>query len=80
VPTRWGTWIEAVNFYTEQFENVKSIVAKFPSESAVLMHESQSAFSDPKVACSIAYIRSNFSWLPESIKCLETPGTSSSRI
>jgi hypothetical protein len=34
--------------------------------------ESQSAFSDPKVACSTAYIRSNFSWLLESIKCLET--------
>jgi hypothetical protein len=29
VPTRWGTWIEAVNFYSENFETVKSIVAKF---------------------------------------------------
>jgi hypothetical protein len=38
------------------------------------VHESQSAFRDPKVACSIAYIRSNFRWLPESIKRLETQG------
>jgi hypothetical protein len=29
VPTRWGTWIEAVNFYSEHFETVKPIVAKF---------------------------------------------------
>jgi hypothetical protein len=53
---------------------VKSIVAKFPSESAVLVHESQSTFNDPKVACSIAYIRSKCGWLPESIKRLETQG------
>jgi hypothetical protein len=34
MPTNWGTWIEAVNFYSEHFETVKSIVAKFPSKSA----------------------------------------------
>jgi hypothetical protein len=53
---------------------VKSVVAKFPSESAVSVRESQSAFSDLKVARSIAYIRSNFVWLPESIKRLEAQG------
>jgi hypothetical protein len=51
---------------------LKSIVAKFPSESAVSVRESQSAFRDPEVACSIAYIRSNIFWLPESVKRLET--------
>jgi hypothetical protein len=48
VPTRWGTWTEAVIFYSEYFETVKSIVAKFPSEFAVLVGESQSAFSIQK--------------------------------
>jgi hypothetical protein len=48
VPTRRGTWIEAVNFCSEHLETVKSIVAKFPSESAVLVHEAQFSFSDPK--------------------------------
>jgi hypothetical protein len=63
VPTREGTWIEAVS--SEPFETVKSFVAKFPSESAVSVRDSQSAFSDPKVTCSTVYIRSNFVWLPE---------------
>jgi hypothetical protein len=53
---------------------VKSIVAQFPSESAVSVPESQSAFRDPKVACSIACIRSNFGRLPDGIKRLETQG------
>jgi hypothetical protein len=74
VPRRWGTWIVAVNFYSEHSETVNSIVAKFPFKSAVSVCKSHSAFSDPKVACSIAYIQSNFSWLPESIKWLETQG------
>jgi hypothetical protein len=74
VYTRWGTWIEAVNFYSEHFEIVKSIASKFPSESAVSVCESHSAFCDPEVACSIAYIRSNFGWLLDRIKCLETQG------
>jgi hypothetical protein len=74
VPTRWGTWIEAGNFYNEHFETAKSIVAQFPSESALSMCEPQSAFRDPKVAYSVVYIRSNFGWLPESIKRLETQG------
>jgi hypothetical protein len=38
------------------------------------MHESQNAFSDPKVACPAAYIRSNFGLFSESIKRLETHG------
>jgi hypothetical protein len=74
VPTRSGTWIKIVNFYSELFETVKSIVAKLPSEYAVSGRESQSAFSNPIVACSIAYIRSNFGWLLDSIKHLETRG------
>jgi hypothetical protein len=70
----WGTWMETVNFHSEHFGTVKSTVANFPSESAVSVHDPQSAFSDPKVVCSIAYIRSNFDWLPENIKHLETQG------
>jgi hypothetical protein len=48
------------------------MVAKFPSESAVSVRESGSEFSDPKVACSIVYVLSNFGWLQENIKRTET--------
>jgi hypothetical protein len=72
VSRKWGTRIEAVNFYSERFGTVKSTVVNFPSESAVSVHEPESAFSDPKVVCSIACIRSNLDWLPENIKHLET--------
>jgi hypothetical protein len=74
--TRWGTWKQAVNFYNEHFDVVKSVVATFHAESAVAVRESQTAFSEPEIACSMAYFRSNFDWIPDSIKTLETTGLS----
>jgi hypothetical protein len=44
--TRWGTWIQAVNFYDEHFD-VVNLVATFHAESAVAVCESQTAFSEP---------------------------------
>jgi hypothetical protein len=76
VLTRWGTWKQAVNFYNKHFDVVKSVVATFHAESAIAGHESQTAFSEREIACSVAYVRSNFGWIPDSIKKLETTGLS----
>jgi hypothetical protein len=76
VLTRWGTWIQAVNFYNEHFDVVKSVVATFHAESAVAVRKPQTAFSEPKIACSMAYVHSNFCRIPDSIKKLETTGLS----
>jgi hypothetical protein len=76
VLTRWGTWIQAVNYYNEHFDVVKSVVAKFHAESDVTLRYYRAAFSEPKTACSMAYFRSNFGWIPGSIKNLETTGLS----
>jgi hypothetical protein len=72
---RWGTWIQAAKFYNEHLDVVKSIVATFHVESAVAVRESQTAFSVPKIACSMSYVHSNFVWIPD-IKNLETTGLS----
>lgn len=74
VLTRWGTWIQAVHFYNEHFQKIKPVVDSFPSESAVSVGIAQKLFKDSKEACDIAYIDSNFGWLAESIKKLETVG------
>lgn len=74
VITRWGTWIEAVNFYSDNFEAVKSVVETLSPDSAVSVSESLSAFNNSKVICSVSYIKTHFGWLPDSIKKLETAG------
>jgi hypothetical protein len=68
VLTRWSTWKQAVKFYNKHFD----VVTTFHAESDVSVRESQTAFSEPEIACSIAYVRSNFGWIPDSIKKLET--------
>jgi Zn-dependent M32 family carboxypeptidase len=45
-------------------------------QSAIAVHESQTAFNEPEIACSMAYVRSKFGWIPDSIKKLETTGLS----
>jgi hypothetical protein len=62
--------------YNKHFNVVKSDVATFHAESAVAVRESQTAFSEPEIACSMAYVRSNFGWIPDSINKLETTGIS----
>jgi hypothetical protein len=76
VLTRWGTWIQAVNFYNKHFDVLKSFVTTFHAESAVAVRESQTALIETKVASSMAYVRSNFGWILESIKKSETTGIS----
>jgi hypothetical protein len=68
VLAKWGAWIQAVNFYREHFNVV--------TFHAIAVHESQTAFSEPKIACSMAYVRSNFAFIPYSIKKWETTGIS----
>ena len=74
VITRWATWIEAVIFYSKNFEAVKSVMENFSSDPAVCVSESLLAFNSDKVLLSVSYIASHFSWLPNSIKKLETSG------
>jgi hypothetical protein len=64
-----------MNFYNGHFDVMKS-VATFHSESAVAVRESQTAFNEPEKACSMIYVRSNFGWIPENTKKLETTGLS----
>jgi hypothetical protein len=71
VLTRCSIWIQAVNFYNEHFDVVKSVDATFHEECAVAVRESQTAFSEPKVGCSMTYVRSIFGWIPDNIKKLE---------
>jgi hypothetical protein len=45
-------------------------------QSAVAVRKPQTAFREPEIACSTAYVRSNIGWIPDSIKKLETTGLS----
>lgn len=46
VITRWGTWLNAVLFYAEHFEDIKGVVSQFNSSDALSIAACQEAFKD----------------------------------
>lgn len=45
VITRWGTWIEAANYYAINFETLKNVIELFDKEDACAHEVSQKLFN-----------------------------------
>lgn len=71
--TRWGTWLEAVEYYSEHLEDIKNIVLKL-QEEAVSITSAKDLLKDPAISNDIAYIKSHYSFLVPIIKALECSG------
>lgn len=74
VVTRWGTWLEAVNFYADHFDSLKDVVSRFNPEDSSAVREAQTLFEDPLLAVEVQLIKTNFTFLARSIRKLETGG------
>ncbi|KAL3109394.1 hypothetical protein niasHT_015239 [Heterodera trifolii] len=75
VLTRWGTWLQAVSFYWQNFEAVKEVVNSFDPSDASCVSESQSCFT-LSTWQDLAYIHTNFGNLCPAIAKLESQGLS----
>ncbi|KAL3081156.1 hypothetical protein niasHS_012677 [Heterodera schachtii] len=75
VLTRWGTWLQAVSFYWQNFEAVKEVVNSFDPTDASCIRESQSCFT-LSTWQDLAYIHTNFGNLCPAIAKLESQGLS----
>lgn len=76
VLTRWGTWIEAALYYCDNFEIVKSIVNSFNKDDAISIETAQKYIEHQHIQTQLVFIKSNFSFLPNAITCLEKQGLS----
>ena len=74
VLTRWGTWLDACNYYCEHFEIVKKVINSFDSDSAASIKVAQDLLSNSELQGKLAYIKSNFGFLPRIITSLEQCG------
>ncbi|KAJ8671905.1 hypothetical protein QAD02_003164 [Eretmocerus hayati] len=72
VITRWGTWIEAAQFYHENFKAVKDVVDQFDDSDAAEIPKCKAAFTNPTVSRELATIYTHFSFIPKFIVKLET--------
>ena len=71
VITRWGTWINAANYYFVHFENVKRVIDRLDSKESVVIANAQEAVTDATVYESLREIQSFYSRIPLAIQQLE---------
>jgi len=74
--TRWGNWLEAVFYYSDNFQDFSRIVNTFDKNEAVSIEITQNLIKDPNLITNLAYIKSHFNFLPSYITLLEKKDTS----
>lgn len=73
--TRWGTWIEAALCYCEHFELIQSIANSFNKDDAISIKTTQKYIERQNIQTQFMFLKSNFSFLPNAIPCLEKQGS-----
>ncbi|KAJ4451729.1 hypothetical protein ANN_03199 [Periplaneta americana] len=62
VLTRWGTWLTAVDYYSEHFQELKELVATF-EDNAVCVSEAKKIVDDCTVHNDLIHIKSHFTFI-----------------
>uniref|UniRef100_A0A2S2PVX4 DUF659 domain-containing protein n=1 Tax=Sipha flava TaxID=143950 RepID=A0A2S2PVX4_9HEMI len=71
VITRWGTWIEAVIFNANNYEDIKSVIEKLDNDSSASVDNCKKMFNLTTVKNDLTFIKINFSGLIRAITNLE---------
>lgn len=76
VVTRWGTWLEAAQYYSNHLEEVNKTIMSFDETEAQSIAECRELLNNVEVKVSLAFIANQFSVLASTIEKLETRGLS----
>ena len=71
--TRWGTWLDAADYYCTHYSVIENIFMKFDRDDSSSIRTVQYLFSST-TSRNLAYIKSNFSVISKSIIRLEAVG------
>lgn len=72
VISRWRTWINASLHYCEYLSSIKIVLNELNKEEGTVIVKVQEFIDNQTLKFYLIYIKTHFSSLPESIKCLET--------
>ncbi|KAJ4443274.1 hypothetical protein ANN_04942 [Periplaneta americana] len=67
VPTRWGSWLQACNYYARHLQSVKKVVQSFDTDDAAAIQIRQELLNDETIEKEVTDIKSNFGYLPDAI-------------
>ena len=74
VITRWGKWLEAVNFYCEHHGKILDVIQKFDATDAQAIALARQSLEKKDLKGELAYISSNFGFLVDEITALQKDG------
>jgi len=80
VYTRWGTWLEAVEYYASNFDNIRDVVNYFDSKKAKCIDVAQTLMSNKDIVSQLSYISANFTFLTRVLKQLQEDNVSLSNM
>jgi len=67
-----GTWLEAVQYYCNNFYKIKNVISNFNSELVAAIEKANSLMQNINLKNNMTYISANFCFLIQPIKQLET--------
>ena len=69
--TRWGTWLEAVEYYAEHIDSINNVLLALDSEDAVSIDTAKTVACDISVKNDLAHIQHTFSCIIKTLKSLQ---------
>jgi hypothetical protein len=70
--TRWGTWLKAAFYYSDNFTNIQNIFSKLNPDDAISIEKSIKIMTEFNLGPNLTYIKSNFRCLPINITKIES--------
>ncbi|KAL4113004.1 hypothetical protein QTP88_016713 [Uroleucon formosanum] len=74
VLTRWGTWINAGNYYCEHLSDIKKVILELDKNDSVAIKDVIEQVLNPSLETNLIYLKSNFGFIPSEITQLKTSG------
>ncbi|KAL4149936.1 hypothetical protein QTP88_003787 [Uroleucon formosanum] len=69
--TRWGTWLEATSYYADNLNSIKLVLLSLEENTAKSIKNAIALFENRIIQNDLAYIKSNFGFITQSILKLE---------
>ncbi|CAI6360338.1 unnamed protein product [Macrosiphum euphorbiae] len=70
--TRWGTWLSAVLYYSNNFEKIRNVVLNLDPEATIAIKKTVELIDSKNLQNNLAFISTNFGFLVDTISKLET--------
>jgi len=71
VLTRWGTWLNAADFYCTNYDSIKQVIEALEGTDAVAIQTAQTLFEMRTLKDELACLSANFTFIAKSIVSLE---------